>query len=371
MKKMLFVFIGLFLFYGTITGQYTEIDNVRYSFSGSNAIVSKYLGGSGVCTIPPKITYNGLDYTVTEIGYQAFAHTYITEVKLPESIVAIREMAFNESSLEKINLPTSLTRIEERAFCWCKNLTHLIIPKNVNFVNTNGGYPDYFFYACNTLRTLIYLGGKAPSNWTATSNTYVPDLNAYTNPTIQINGAKVYGMITFDKSVYNYTGLAPNPTWTNNVQGYTASLSMPVLSGKVGDHVVWIPVTFTNGNESFTASVAYRYTIKPVKLTVKVSNANREYGEDNPQFSISYSGFINGENESVLTTLPTITTTATKTSKVGEYPIAISGGSAANYELVYEPGVLTVTKAPLSAKVEDAKKFMVQQTQHSLSSILV
>ena len=52
-------------------------------------------------------------------------------------------------------------------------------------------------------------------------------------------------------------------------------------------------------DESFTANVVYRYTIKPAKLTAKVNNVSREYGEENPQFSISYSGFISGENESV------------------------------------------------------------------------
>ncbi len=89
---------------------------------------------------------------------------------------------------------------------------------------------------------------------------------------------------------------------------------------------------------------------------MKTSNLSREYGEENPNFTLSYSGFINGENENVIEELPTIATTATKTSDVGDYPITISGGSAKNYTLVYEPGTLTITKAPLIAKVDDATK---------------
>ena len=114
--------------------------------------------------------------------------------------------------------------------------------------------------------------------------------------------------------------------------------------------------TVVKGEESFTANVVYRYTVKPAKMTAKVTNTSREYGEENPQFSISYSGFVNGEDESVITSTPTISTTATKTSNVGEYPITISGGEAKNYEFVYEPGVLTITKATLSAKVNEATK---------------
>lgn len=129
----------------------------------------------------------------------------------------------------------------------------------------------------------------------------------------------------------------------------------------MGSHEEWIPVTFTKGDESFTANVVYRYTIKPVKLTAKVSDVSREYGEDNPQFNITYSGFLTGENESTIAEHPTVSTNATKTSNVGEYPITISGGSAANYEFVYEPGVLTITKAPLSAKVNDDTKIYGSQ----------
>lgn len=357
MKK---AFILQFCLLGTCLNtmaQTIDIDNVRYSFSGANAVVSKYLGGSGVCTIPEKITYKGLDYTVTTIGYEAFNQTKVTEVKLPETILTISERAFNEcKSLAKINLPSSLTRVEERAFCWCTSLTHLIVPESVNFVNNNGAYPNFFFYACNTLRTLVYLGKNPPTNWTATSNTYVPNLKAYSQPSANINNPKIIEMLKFNETIFDYTGSAPNPSWVNNVEGYSATLNMSGLKSDAGNHEAIIPVNFTNGDESFTANVVFRYTIKPAKLTAKVNNVSREYGEENPQFNISYSGFISGENESVLATQPTINTTATKTSNVGDYPITISGGNATNYEFVYEPGVLTVTKAPLSAKVNDATK---------------
>jgi hypothetical protein len=84
-----------------------------------------------------------------------------------------------------------------------------------------------------------------------------------------------------------------------------------------------------------------------------VENVSRIYGDENPSFKCSYSGFVNGENENVIITEPTVGTTATKTSDVGEYPIIASGGSAKNYTFVYEPGILTITKASLTAKVND------------------
>ena len=102
--------------------------------------------------------------------------------------------------------------------------------------------------------------------------------------------------------------------------------------------------------------MVYRYTIKAAELTAKVHDASRVYGDNNPVFNISYSGFINGENESAITTKPTVTTTATTSSNVGTYPISISGGVAQNYTLKYETGTLTITKAPLELSVNDASK---------------
>ena len=153
-----------------------------------------------------------------------------------------------------------------------------------------------------------------------------------------------------------YSGHAPVTTYTNNVEGYTASLTMPVLDSEIGSYEVVIPVTFTKGNESFTANIPYKYTIEPVKLKVKVNSISRTYGEPNPNFTISYSGFVNGEDESVLTIKPSVTTTANEKSAVGVYPITISGGASKNYMLEYEYGELTVNKASLSIQVMDANK---------------
>ena len=237
----------------------------------------------------------------------------------------------------------------------------MIIPKSVVTFegDGNGTYAPYnnnAFRDCSFLTTLIYLPTNAPRNWTATTYTYVPDKYSYSKPQSSINDAHVIEMISFTENTFEYTGQSPTTTWTNNVEGYTASLTMPALEKNVGSYVVYIPVTFTKGSESFSTEVAYRYTIKSVELTAKVNDASRVYGDNNPAFNITYSGFINGDNESVITTKPTVTTTATASSNVGTYPVSISGGVAQNYTLKYETGTLTITKAALEVSVNDATK---------------
>lgn len=327
----------------SLTGETASVvSNQKSGYGESNYTLSEYI-------IPENVIYNNNSYTVVRISGGAFSSTTYGGWG-------------TGSKASKILIPNTVVAIGYSAFANCKNLTSLIIPPLVTTLHDGesaayiGNPIRHAFYGCDLLKELIYLPQTPPTAWTATSRTYVPDKQSYSQPSYSLNDAHIIEMITFEKNEFEYTGQEPTTTWTNNVEGYTASLFLSALSGEVGAHEEWIPVTFTKRDESFTASVVYRYTVKPAKVTVKVTNINREYGEENPKFNISYSGFVNGENESVITSTPTISTTATKTSYVGEYPIMISGGSAKNYEFVYEPGVLTVTKAPLSAKVNDATK---------------
>lgn len=354
MKKnkimMLIILIGMPI---SIDAQLkVKIGDLYYNLSGSTASVANKLNSVGSLSeyqnslyiIPESVTYNNLDYIVNSLDDIAFS---------------VPNFNYSGSPASKIVLPNTIKTIGRSAFRDCNNLTSIIIPSSVTLFSKSSTFynaEEGAFYGCDLLRTIIYLSSIAPENWTATTYTYVPDKQAYSSPYYEINDAHTIEMITFDSTEFDYTGQIPTTTWTNNVSGYTASLSMPTLNGNVGTYVEWIPVTFTKDDESFTANVVYRYTVKPAKLTAKASNASREYGEENPQFRISYSGFISDENESVITTLPTASSTATKASNVGEYPITISGGVASNYEFIYEPGVLTVTKAPLTAKVKDTTK---------------
>ncbi|MCR5780539.1 MAG: leucine-rich repeat protein [Bacteroidaceae bacterium] len=286
--------------------------------------------------------------SITSLGKFAFSCCSIPEFVFSGCLTDVGQCAFADSEFNKISFSEGLLNIGFRAFL-NSTVTQITIPSTVEYMDDNP------FFNCDLLHTIIYLGSKPSGHWVATSNTYVPDDN-WGDPTDAINDAHVYSMITFDQKEFIYNGKSPTPTWVNNVDGYTPKLSMPMINSDAGSHEELIPVTFTKGNESFSTNVVYRYTIEPAKLSAKVNNASREYGEENPQFSISYSGLVNGENENVITTAPTVSTTATKTSDVGEYPITISGGSANNYEFTYEPGVLTITKAPLTAKVNDETK---------------
>ena len=88
-------------------------------------------------------------------------------------------------------------------------------------------------------------------------------------------------------------------------------------------------------------------TVTKIPLTVRVEDVSRKYGDENPQFKISYEGFKNGDTETRLTTSAVAQTDANLKSAVGDYEITLSGAESNKYSFSYVVGKLSVTKAPL------------------------
>ena len=89
-------------------------------------------------------------------------------------------------------------------------------------------------------------------------------------------------------------------------------------------------------------------TVVKIPLTAHVANNSKVYGDANPEFNITYSGFRDGDSEVGFSVPASISTIVDNSSKVGKYDIVASGAVSDKYEISYIPGTLTVTKAPLS-----------------------
>ncbi len=89
-------------------------------------------------------------------------------------------------------------------------------------------------------------------------------------------------------------------------------------------------------------------TVVKIPLTAHVANTTKVYGDANPEFNITYSGFRDGDSEVGFSVPASISTILDNSSKVGKYDIVASGAVSDKYEISYIPGTLTVTKAPLS-----------------------
>jgi hypothetical protein len=108
-----------------------------------------------------------------------------------------------------------------------------------------------------------------------------------------------------------------------------------------------LAVTFTPSDtadyNNATASVPIN--VLPAHLTISVNGANKFYGQPNPPFGVTYSGFVNGDTSSSLAGTLTFSTTATPTSDVGPYDVTASGLSSNNYTITYVKGTLIIAAA--------------------------
>ena len=94
----------------------------------------------GSLTIPDSVSYGGISYTVTSIGYNAFAGCSLTDITIPDNVASIGYNAFAGcSSLTSITIPGSVDYIDPIAFAQCVNLESFIVsPDNLSFYAADG-----------------------------------------------------------------------------------------------------------------------------------------------------------------------------------------------------------------------------------------
>jgi hypothetical protein len=176
----------------------------------------------------------------------------------------------------------------------------------------------------------------------------------YASGTLTVNPAVL--IITADNASTLYGATMPGLTasYSGFVNGDTASnLTVPPTLGTTAtaaSPVGSYPIT-ASGAASPNYTINYAsgtLTVNPAVLIITADNASTLYGATMPALTASYSGFVNGDTASNLTTPPTLGTTATVASPVGSYPITASGAASPNYTINYASGTLTVSPAALT-----------------------
>ena len=165
---------------------------------------------------------------------------------------------------------------------------------------------------------------------------------------VSVSGGQNYGASSTNYFPSDITGFQFSDT-TSVITGSLSCTSAVTATTGVGTY----PISTCTGLSAPNYTINYSpgsVTVRPVPLTINASSATFTYGSAVPAITPSYAGFVNGETASVLTTLPTCSTTATSSSSVGSYGSSCSGAAAANYQINYGTGVVTVTRASLVIK---------------------
>lgn len=337
--------IAVLLCSGTVSAYDFEVDGIYYNVNqddSSPTVSVTYLTNtgyengvdtySGDIAIPSTVSYENTIYTVTKIGSHAFAYDDITSILLPNTIVAIGSYAFVECPLIRfVVIPERVTSIGRNAFKWCSELREVFLTSKEApaLIYDNLNYPfeknhvTRKIYVVNTEQTLSIDG------WSKFSNAIVE-------------------YVQFNQENFDYSGHIPTVTYTNNLADkYELTMDVSELPKDAGTHETTFKAVYSNGLE---VDIPYTYTINKAPLTIEVNDAEKVYGDENPQFTYSLSGFVNNEDESVLSSAVSFSTKANKNSGAGTYSVAASA-TAKNYEIGCTEGTLTVKKAPLSVKV--------------------
>ncbi len=111
-----------------------------------------------------------------------------------------------------------------------------------------------------------------------------------------------------------------------------------------------------------STSAPLAQTITKATLIVDANDKSRDYGDPNPAFDATITGFKNGETlaTSGVAGSPLCSSTATSSSPVSGSPFAITCAlgslTAGNYTFTFTPGELTIGKATLAVDADDKSK---------------
>ena len=183
-------------------------------------------------------------------------------------------------------------------------------------------------------------------NYTITYNTANFTITAALLTVTANNAGMIYGGAVPTLS-YGITGFQFSDNQGNSTTGVPAESTTATSGSPVGVYAISISQgTLAATNYSF-GFVNGSLTIGPATLTVTADPKTATEGDGLPVFTASYSGFVNGDNQGVLTGAPAFSTDAPSGPPVGTWNIFVTVGTLAdpNYTFSFVNGVLTVNPA--------------------------
>ena len=147
-------------------------------------------------------------------------------------------------------------------------------------------------------------------------------------------------------------------------QTYSGSEICPEISMKDGETTLVLGTDYTvecadnvsagtakmtiTGAGDYPGSISKTFEISKASLTITAKNDTITYGDEPPNASVEYSGFVGEEDESVLNGSLAYECKYDRGGAAGKYDITPSGLTAENYDIEFVTGTLTVEPKPIS-----------------------
>ena len=173
-----------------------------------------------------------------------------------------------------------------------------------------------------------------------------------------VNATKTYdGLVYSGGNGVNYSGLVNNETSSvlTGVLAYSGTSQNAIDAG------TYVITPF--GLDSNNYNIAYSnggLTVNKATLTVTANAQTRIYGDQNPSFTQTITGFVNGQTLSTSGVSGSAygSTTATEANSVGTYTItgSTTGLISNNYQFSPANGVLTIAARPITVRATSKTK---------------
>lgn len=325
--------------------------------------------------------------SVTTIKDCAFLSCDLTSLVIPESVKKIQSDAFRNNShlMEVFFLDSEKPEIASSAFNSCHSALTLYVPNKEAYGNAR----NMVQYVSFQTSTYTYTGMAPKLEWQNNLKGYTATLEEASALDKSVGAHSANVKVRYSNGVditvdipYEYTITPaplsltvnnatreygnPNPEFSSVITGFVEGENAD-NQNMIVDYTCAADRQSNVGNYRILASVnapnyevTYHYgtlAVTKAPLTLKVKNTSRLYGDENPQFELTYTGLRNNETSPTWTQAVKVATTATKKSHCGVYPITVSGGVSQNYQVAeYANGELTVSKRPLTVKAIDYER---------------
>ncbi len=328
----------------TIPYDVTSIDNDNPSFYRCYFTFDSFINNSSLtdddywgATLCDEETTEGLLIKNNAI---VKCRPWATSVTIPEGVTSIEESAFNEcSGLTSVTIPNSVTSIGNGAFSGCSLADVYCEAELIPETNSNPFWSKIFPYATLHVPAASLEAYSTTEPWSNFSTiAAIGDNRMSQTLSLESLPQMTYGDDAYTLLATTNEGLTL--TWTTNDAAIATISGNELTINGAGTTTI---IANQAGNDTYLPiHRSYTLTVQKALLTITAIDCSKMQGTENPELTVIYNGFKYNDDASVLTTPPTVFTTANTNSPAGPYPIIVSRAEAANYYFKYVNGTLTV-----------------------------
>ena len=282
---------------------------------------------------------------------------------------------------DSLTIADGVTALENDAMRECEQLEYVVLPSSIKSLGNES------MAHCTHMKELRIAAKSLPTLGTEVfSNVFVLECDLYVR-----NGLKKKCLSTEQWSDFAYEDYFDNihefgttVKARNSIRKYGEP--NPTLGYQMtGDFVQGKPELICEVDEK-TPAGRYPIVIKPgtitdpsvdyedgfiiiqkATLTAQVDDATRARFDDDPEFTISYTGFKNDEDASVIDVKPVVVSSALKDSPEGVYELTANGGEDDCYDFEYVGGKLTIDGvSAIDALEADGVKLVIRRLDGTL-----